>query len=48
MDTETENWIQSVMTDNWSDDEKRMMIETLFQVGKINSEQYSKLLGEVK
>lgn len=49
MDTETEQWIHRVMISKlWSEDEKKMMIETLFQVSKINGEEYTKLLGEVK
>lgn len=48
MDKETENWVNRFMSsDLWDKSEKMAMIETLFQVGKINSDQYDKLMCEV-
>ena len=49
MDNQTEAWLDHVKKHSmtFSKDDLAIVIETLFQVGKINAVEYSKLMSEV-
>ena len=49
MDNQTKAWLDHVKKSSkiFSKDDLVIVIETLFQVGKINAVEYSKLMSEV-
>ena len=49
MDKRTKEWLDHVKRNSkiFSKDDLAIVIETLFQVGKINAVEYSKLMSEV-
>ena len=49
MDNQTKAWLDHVKKNSmtFSKDDLAIVIETLFQIGKINAVEYSKLMSEV-
>lgn len=49
MDNQTKEWLDHVKRNSkiFSKDDLNVVIETLFQVGKINAVEYTKLMSEV-